>query len=75
MKVIFQKGDKMGLEEILKELGADVPFDKNGDLTPNGADAWDKLVSVVTGLNYIGAIKENPDDIERYCDEIVRLGF
>ena len=52
-----------------------MPFDKTGDLTPSGAEAWDKLVNVVTGLNYIGAIQEKPDDIECYCDEIVRLGF
>ena len=70
------KGEiKMGLEEILKEFGADMPFDENGDLTPNGADAWEKLINVVTGLNNIGAIQEKPDDIECYCDEIMRLGF
>lgn len=65
----------MGLEEILMELGAEKPFDENGDLTTDGADAWEKLIKVVTGLNYIGAISEKPDDIESYCDEIVRLGF
>lgn len=65
----------MGLEEILKELGADIPFDEKGDLTSNGADAYEKLINVVTGLNSIGAIQEKPDDIECYCDEIVRLGF
>ena len=65
----------MGLEEILKELGADMPFDEKGDLTSNGADAWEKLINVVTGLNNIGAIQEKPDDIESYCDEILTLGF
>ena len=65
----------MTLEEILKELGATIPFDENGDLTPNGADAWDKLIHVVTGINNIGAIQEKPDEIECYCNEIVRLGF
>lgn len=65
----------MGLEEILMELGAEKSFDENGDLTIDGADAWEKLIKVVTGLNYIGAISEKPDDIESYCDEIVRLGF
>lgn len=34
-----------------------------------------KLINVVTGLNNIGAIQEKPDDIESYCDEIMRLGF
>lgn len=38
----------MGLEEILKEFGADMPFDENGDLTPNGADAWEKLINVLS---------------------------
>lgn len=66
---------QMGLEEILKEFGTDIPFDEKGDLTPNGVDAWEKLIRVVTGLNEIGAIQEKPDDIESYCDEIVRLGF
>lgn len=65
----------MRLEEILQELGADMPFDENGDLTPNGADALGKLINVVTGLNNIGAIQEKPDDIESYCDEIMRLEF
>lgn len=63
------------LEEILQELGADMPFDESGDLTPNGADAFEKLINVVTGLNNIGAIQEKPDDIESYCDEIIRLDF
>ena len=63
------------LEDILKELGADVPFDKTGELTPNGADAWEKLNHIVIGLYNIGAIQENPDNIETYCNEIMRLGF
>ena len=65
----------MGLEEILMELGAEKPFDNDGDLTTDGAEAWEKLIRVVEGLHYIGAIREKPDDIESYCDEIVRLGF
>lgn len=65
----------MRLEEILQELEAAIPFDENGNLTPNGADAWEKLINVVTGLNNIGAIQEKPDDIESYCDEIMRLEF
>lgn len=35
----------------------------------------EKLINVVTGLNNIGAIHEKPDDIESYCDEIMRLEF
>lgn len=37
----------MGLEEILRELGAKQPFDKDGDLTTDGANAWEKLIKVV----------------------------
>ena len=65
----------MSLEEILIELGAEQPFDKDGDLTASGADAWNKLIKIVEGLHCIGAISEKPDNIEAYCDEIVRLGF
>ena len=54
----------MGLEEILIELGAKQPFDKDGDLTTDGANAWEKLIKVVEGLHHIGAISEKPDDIE-----------
>lgn len=65
----------MGLEEILIELGAKHPFDKDGDLTTDGANAWEKLIKIIGGLHNIGAISEKPDDIESYCDEILRLGF
>lgn len=65
----------MGLEEMLIELGSEQPFDDNGDLTVSGANAWEKLIKIIEGLHYIGAISEKPDDIECYCDEIVRLGF
>lgn len=46
----------MGLEEILRELGAKQPFDKDGDLTteesiylswiPNMTDVWIGLKSI-----------------------------
>ena len=49
----------MTLAEILIELGAEQPFDKDGDLTVNGANAWNKLIKIVEGLHYIGAISEN----------------
>ena len=65
----------MGLAEILKELGADIPFDENGDLTPNGADAYEKLLRIVDGLKYIDALGKSGDDLECYLDEIIRLGF
>lgn len=65
----------MGLEKILWVLGSEVPFDKNGDLTTDGAKAWEKLIKVIGGLHDIGAISETSDQIESYCDEIVLLGF
>ena len=64
----------MGLYGILQVLGAKTPFDNNGDLTPEGADAWEKLILIVGGLHNIGAIVETVDRIEAYCDEIVRVG-
>ena len=68
-------GIDLRLEEILQELGAAIPFDENGDLTPNGADALEKLINVVAGLNSVGAIQEKPDYVERFIDEIMRLNF
>jgi hypothetical protein len=65
----------MTLEEILIELGAKKPFKKNGELSESGTVAWEKMIKIVGGLYHIGAISEKPDDIELYCDEIVRLGF
>ena len=65
----------MGLEEILKELGSETPFDEAGDLTSEGADAFDKLLQIVDGLDYIGALGKKGDELETYLDEIVRLGF
>lgn len=65
----------MTLDEILIELGATKPFDENGDLTADGTNAWEKLIKIINGLHHIGAISEKPDDIESYCDKIVRLGF
>ena len=65
----------MGLEEILKELGSETPLDETGDLTSEGADAFDKLLRIVEGLDYIGALGKKRDELETYLDEIVRLGF
>lgn len=65
----------MGLEQILKELGSDMPFDNDGELTPEGAEAYDKLIRIVDGLDYIGALGKKGDDLEDYLDEIIRLGF
>lgn len=65
----------MDLEEILKELGAKVPFDKDGELTPEGAAAEERLLKIVGGLEYIGALGKTGDELENYLDEIIRLNF
>ena len=71
----FKEAKQMGLEEILKELGSETPFDETGDLTSEGADAFDKLLRIVDGLDYIGALGKKGDELETYLDEIIRLGF
>ena len=63
------------MEEILKLLGAEHPFDDNGDLTPDGADKYDVLIRIVERLHRIGAISEAPDRIEEYFDKIMTLGY
>lgn len=65
----------MDLEEILKELGAEVPFNKDGELTPEGAEAEEKLLKIAGGLEYIGAFGKSGDELENYLDEIIRLNF
>lgn len=61
------------METILKTLGADNPFDENGDLTVVGADAYEKLIAILWELNYIGAITETVDSLESYFDTIIKI--
>jgi hypothetical protein len=63
------------MEKILKELGSTNPFDENGELTSNGADAYDKLIKIIAELHRIGVITETVDSCEKCFDEIFRLGF
>lgn len=63
------------MEDILKILGAEQPFEKDGELSKEGADAYDKLTKIITHLNNIGVIKETLDQCEHYFDEIMELGF
>lgn len=65
----------MGLEEILIELGADKPFDDDGNYTEGGIKAQEKLLDIVDGLKSIGALGKTGDQLEAYLDEVVRLGF
>lgn len=34
-----------------------------------------KLLKIVGGLEYIGALGKSGDELENYLDEIIRLGF
>lgn len=63
------------MDVILKTLGAKTPFDNNGELTREGAEAYDKLILILGELNHIGAMSKDVDDFEKYFDEIIRLGF
>lgn len=65
-----------GLEGILNILGTETPFDKKtGDYTEEGTIALGKLLELVDNLDYIGALGKKSDELEGYCDEIVRSGF
>jgi len=63
------------MEEILKILGAEQPFEESGELSRQGADAYNKLVAIINSLNRIGVIRETSDQCERHFDEIMKLGF
>ena len=63
------------MESILQTLGAKTPLDEEGNLTREGEVAWEKLILVVTELNSIGAIRETPDRMESYFEEIIRCGY
>ena len=63
------------MEKILKTLGAKVIFDDNGDLTTDGANAYDKLIVILDELYKIGATNKSVDKFENYFDEIIRLGY
>lgn len=65
----------MALDNILQMLGADEPFDKNGELTQAGIEAVRKLVKIVDGLECIGAAGKTGDKLEDYIYDIVRLGY
>ncbi len=59
------------MERILSILGARKPFGQDGELTTDGADAYEKLVEILIELNIIGAISEKIDNLEKYFDEII----
>ena len=63
------------MEEILQLLGAESPFDDDGELTLDGADKYDILMKIVERLHRIGAISEKPDKVEEYFDKIMTLGY
>jgi len=59
------------MERILSILGAREPFNQDGELTTDGADAYEKLFEILIELNMIGAISEKIDNLEKYFDEII----
>ena len=63
------------MEDILKILGAEQPFEKDGELSKEGADAYDKLTKIIIHLNNIGVIKETIDQCVHCFDEIMEFGF
>lgn len=63
------------MEKILNILGAEVPFDDNGELTFNGVTAYGKLVVILSELYKIGAVNKSVDEFIKYFDEIIRMGF
>lgn len=63
------------MEKILNILGAAIPFDENGDLTSDGANAYNKLIMILNELHSIGAIDKSTDEVENYFDEIIKLGY
>ena len=64
----------IGLEEILMLLDCKKPFKKNGELSVSGEDARRTLVTIVNGLECIGAIQINRN-FEDYLDEIINNNF
>ena len=63
------------MEKILNVLGAAIPFNESGNLTPDGVNAYNKLIVILNELHKIGAINKSVDDLENYFDEIIRLGY
>jgi hypothetical protein len=63
------------MEKILNILGAKKPFNNDGELTTDGANAYDKLIIILKELNLIGAVNKPIDEFERYFDEIINLGY
>lgn len=65
-----------GLEEILIEhFGAKPPvFNKKGQLTNSGEEAYNKLEMLLNDLKGIG-VSIDPDKAMTYIDEIIHLGF
>lgn len=56
-------------------LGAEIPFDNDGDLTTDGANAYEKLIVILDELYRIGAINKTINEFEKYFDEIIKIGF
>lgn len=60
----------MALKEILQKLGSDEPFyeipDNTGDLTPDGIQAFHKLIMIQDNLSYINALGKTGQELEQH---------
>lgn len=60
----------MALKEILQKLGSNEPFyevpDNTGDLTPDGIQAFHKLIMIQDNLSYINALGKTGQELEQH---------
>lgn len=60
----------MALKEILQKLGSDEPFyevpDNTGDLTPDGIQAFYKLIIIQDNLSYINALGKTGQELKQH---------
>lgn len=60
----------MALKEILQKLGSDEPFyevpDNTGNLTPDGIQAFYKLIIIQDNLSYINALGKTGQELEQH---------
>lgn len=63
----------MGLEEILKELGSDIPFDENGDLTPDGQWIIEARRTSLSATQGNISIFVNSKDMDMHFEDKIEL--
>ena len=65
----------MNLETILIALGCKKPFKKNGDMSESGWKVYDKLMSILVYLKDNGVINFRQDALDKWVDEVVKMGI